>query len=279
MVVGILTERRIMAEAFNRVIVDYMVIGNAVISWEIHRHFTAKGPFWFQLQGSYAAGIPGADDWFDIGDLKENVYFLVDNNRKLYGKTPVLSYRVVLIDADDNEYVSDPANIVGNYLPHDFAIASEIIRKEKLRHRTFGSVSGYLLKARRFGEACDCLDPLTQEVTDSECQECFGTGIKIGFFAPVPEVFVQIEPNTTREHRNLAGIGTEKPDVTVGRFIGIPLVVQGDAWIDGNSDERYYIHSVKETAIWKSVPLVMEVELRKAPFSDIIYTVELPENF
>jgi phosphoribulokinase len=52
-------------------------------------------------------------------------------------------------------------------------------------------------------------------------------------------------------------------------------MIQADVWVDGDSDERYYVHSVKEAAQWKSVPLVFTVELRPAPFSDIIYQIPM----
>lgn len=266
-----------MVNPFYRVIVDYMVAGTARISWLLDEHFIARAPFIYQLQGSYAAGATTADDWFNIGQPKQNTFFLLDGERKLYGKTRLLAYRVELTDIDGNVYYSEPAEVLGKFTDHDFAIASEILRKETLRHSIFGSVPGFLLKARRYGEACSCIDPLTDEVTDSECELCYGTGIITGYFDPIRKAFVEIQPSNSREHRDMQVAGTEMKNITKGRFIGSFPIVQGDVWIADGSDERYYIHTVTETATWKSVPLVVEAELRVAPATDKIYDIVVPD--
>jgi hypothetical protein len=84
-----------------------------------------------------------------------------------------------------------------------------------------------------------------------------------------------IQPNTTRERREIDTVGTTKDDVVRARFLGSLPLIQGDVWISEGNDYRYYIHSIQELAIWKSVPIVLNAELRLAPFTDAVYDIPI----
>ena len=259
--------------AFERVIVDYLVVGTARVSWTMNRHFIDRRPHVMQLQGSNSQGALTADDWVDIGPAQENAGYLTDTGRRVYGKTATMSYRVKMTTSMGT-YYSDVAGTLGKFTRRDWLLASEIMRKELLRHQVFGSVPGWLLKAKRYGEECTCLDPFTKEVTDSTHAPCHGTGFLTGYYAPMAFSYCELRPISAREHRDMSGPGTAKGVVTSGRFIGVPDLIQGDAFICDGSDERYYIHTVTETAAWKGVPLVLDVEMRLAPFTDAIYEID-----
>lgn len=258
---------------FRRLIVDYLVQGDARISWELDRHFVDPGNYVYQLQTSQSGVITG-DDWVNVGAPATNVFFLIDPAKRIYGKTATVHYRV-LLTSDVATYISQLANVLGRLDEHGWLMAQEIVRKETLRHRLFGSTHGYLLKARRYGTVCDCVDQRTNEVTDADCPECFGTGYMTGYYPQVSCEFGDLTPEETREYRNLQGTGTEKAVVLHGRFLAFPPLIQGDVWVAKHSDERYMVHSVKELGCWRSVPLIIEAELRQLPFSDIRYTVPL----
>lgn len=264
--------------AFERVVVDYLTRGSARITWHLNRHMVDGGPYYFLLQGSQGQGATTADDWADVGVEQADVGQLVDLTEQMFGKTSTLTYRVRL-RTSTGLYYSDVASVLGKYTKRDWLYATEVIRKETLRHQLFSSIPGWLLKAKRYGTVCPCVDPFTGEVTSSTCPQCYGTGFLTGYYAPVPYTFCEVQPITSREHRDFQMQGTDKKVTTMGRFIGLPELIQGDAFVCDGSDKRYYLHTLTEKATWKGVPLVSEAEMRLAPFTDKLYDVALPPDY
>jgi hypothetical protein len=269
--------------AFKRVWVSNVYVGGTVrVNWEMERAFADPGPYSFQLQWSHS-GTPRGDDWTDVGSPTTS-FFADDtkgtNGQRMFGKTATVYYRVALT-TDLGCYVSPIAGVLGTWTKYDWLLAREILRQEQLNHKIFSSVKGYLLKARRYGVRCnDCRDSLDGEIIDSTCGICYGTGFVNGYYPPTEYYGLLDTTSPSRESRSLAqdgstpGIG--KRVVNTGRFLAVLPMIQADAWVDANSDERYYVHTVREAASWKSVPLVYNIELRLAPFSDALYLVPVP---
>lgn len=253
--------------------VDYLVAGGARVTWEMDRHFIDPLPHVFTLQASQA-GVETADDWVDVGGAQTNVFFLVDPSKRLYGKTPTLHYRVKLVTSLGT-YTSPVAGVLGKMDFHGHLLFQEVVRKETLRHRLFASVQGWLLKARRYGTVCSCVDPNTGEVKDANHQVCLGTGWVTGYHPPVSCQYCDTSLEQSREHRNMQ-TGMSKPVVVTGRFLGFPPVTQGDVFVSSGSDDRFYLHGVKELASWRGVPIVLEAEMRRSPYSDVIYSYPVP---
>ncbi len=263
-------------QAFSRVLIDHLVQGGTRVSWELNRHFIDPLPYEFQLQFSHT-GLENADDWIDIGASVMDTYFALDLDKHLFGKTLDAYYRVKLSTSLDT-YYSTPQSVSGLLSKRDWLIAREIVRKEVLRHSRLSSPKGFLLKVRRYGPPCpDCLDYLTDEVNNSQCLTCFSTGFLYGYFEPLPAYYVDISLAESREHR-APQVGMESKDVRHARFIGDPLVYSYDVWINEFSDERFYLHTVKEVANIRGVTLVYDAELRLAPFTDVIYKFELDKD-
>lgn len=267
--------------AFKRLWVDYIFkTGGTSVYWELERGFIDPGPYSFQLQGSHS-GTPRGDDWFDIGSATTNFYATDggdDDYQRMYGKTVTLYYRVQLT-TDTAKYLSPVISAAEFLNKHDWLIVREIIRQEQLAHKIFSSEKGYLLKARRYGPTCDlCRDLSVDErfpgtIVNTNCEECFGTGFTTGYY-PATEFYALIQPTSARERRE-EQTGTTKDVVRRARFTGALPLIQGDIWVSQGNDHRYYIHSTQELANWKSVPIVVNAELRLAPFTDAIYDVPL----
>lgn len=261
---------------FQIVTVDYLVPGGARVSWTLQPHFIDPTPatYLFTLQES-PSGVPTADDWVSIANIV-NGFTLTDPTKRLFGKTNNLVYRIQLITTLGT-YYSDTADVLGHLSYRDFRLAREILRKESLRHRLYTSIDGFFFKARRGGTVCDCTDPLTGDITNSYCAGCYGTGFVGGYYAPVASSFCDVSPEESREHRETEqGRGTVKDIAIQGRFLGTLPPIQGDVWINKSSDERYYMHSVKEEATLRSVPLIYTVELRLAPYTDPLFLLPRP---
>lgn len=273
-------------QPFQRVLVDYMVVGTARITWTFNSHFADQYPSdWvYQLQVSThgplltsnkGTNVVRTDDWINVGSPALNVYQLTDTTKRSYGKSLLTSYRVVLTTAN-GVYYSPPATSLGALNKQDWLRAREIIRKEELLHKKATSVPGFIFRRKRTGTPCTkCIDKATGEITLSKCDVCKGTHFVDGYFAAFPSMFCRLENNTVREHRDIEGKGNEKQDTTSGRISAVPSLVSYDIWVDGQSDLRYYVHSVNTIAKIRNVPLIHSVELRQAPFDDIAYKLGL----
>lgn len=259
---------------FRRVSVDHMVRGVSRIWWQLERTFNDPGPYTFQLQFG-RSGIRDSFDWQDVGAPVENTYYAADPNWRDGGYALVTHYRVKLTTPTET-YVSQAANCFGELTERDWLLSREIIRKEKLRHRLV-SAPGYLAKPLRYGTPCrTCRDQLTQEVTDSFCPVCSGTGFEIGFHPILPLQCWDLSPQVIEEDidSQLKGQTRENAYVTA-RVLGFPALNKGDYWINGDSDERWVVKSIQVVAAVRNVPIVYQVKLGLLPFSDQIYALEI----
>lgn len=259
---------------FRRVLVDFLVAGGSRITWQLDQTMVDCGPYDFQLQASHS-GVAAAADWIDVGPPGRDALYLLDPDKRLWGMTATLHYRVVLTTGVGT-YVSQPANVFGRLSQEQWLQAREIARKEQLRLRQFVGMEGYLLKARRYGPPCTCVDPVTYERNTSACLSCWGTGITGGYHEPVPLTFANMANPTSREkvayNENL---GTVRPITVEGRMIADIPISSGDVWIGVTSDERYYAHATKDLVARNGVPIVVGVEWRLAARTEVLYAYQL----
>jgi hypothetical protein len=252
-----------------------MVVGTSRIWWEMNRQFTDPLPHIFQLQTGNT-GNPNATDWIDVGSTVTNGYFALDDAHREgnYGKRLLTHYRVKLVTSA-GLYVSQPVATYGEMGEKDWLFAREMNRKESLRHELV-SREGYLLKRMRFGQPCDtCVDPLTGEILDSKCPECNGVGFKVGYHAPTtlsldmsPEAIIELRRATEPP-------GPSRPVDLKGRILGFPQVNKEDVWVDAKSDQRWFLHEVLHLSEWRGIPVVIQVGLRLAPYTDQVYQIEV----
>jgi len=255
---------------FQRVQIDYLIIGSSRISWTLEPSFHDPLPHTFQLQTG-RTGNPREDGWQNIGlPIINGDQLAIDDTQRLWGNTQDVSYRVVLTTGT-GVYTSPVAQPFGNLEPRFWAIGQEIVRKATLQADTIGP-PGTLLKRRRYGTPCTrCLDPLTEEVTDSDCPVCWGTQITGGYYAPVPLVMYDMDPTYDAMQRDDAMRGASNDVVVKAKVLGTPLLSKQDVWVHGRNDLRWFIHTVKNTAHIQGVPLVTQIELRLINFAHIIY--------
>ncbi len=264
-------------EVFDMVHVSYLVRGGTRVMWQLIPEFSEPLPWTFQLQVG-KTGDSNADDWTDVGLAVDNTCYSIDAEKRVYGKTQNTHYRVQLTTPAGVHY-SQPTAKSGILGVRDWRIAKEIVRKEKLRFR-YTAQDGYLLKRRTNGENCtSCLDLQTNEVTDPYCQECWGTGKQCGYYYPMACIWADLSPRTRRMHiDDQATRGTVQDIVISGRMLMLPLINEQDVWVSRKTDDRYYIHSIQDVAEIRGVPLVANVEMRPAPFTDVIYQIPIPQQ-
>lgn len=257
--------------------VSYLIRGGTRVMWQLIPEFNDPLPWTFQLQVG-KSGDENADDWTDVGLPVENSCYSIDSEKRAYSKTQNTHYRVKMT-TPVAVYYSQPAAKSGILNVRDWRLAKEIVRKEKLRFR-YTSQDGYLLKRRTNGQDCTkCLDLQTNEVTDPYCQECWGTGKQCGYYYPMACIWADLSPRTRRLHiDDQARRGTVKDIVVTGRMLMLPLIDEQDVWVSRKTDDRYYIHSIQDVAEIRGVPLIANIEMRPAPFTDVIYEIPIPQQ-
>jgi len=264
-------------EVFDMVHVSYLIRGGTRVMWLLQSDFNDPLPWSFQLQVGYTGG-QDSNDWADVGLPVENGCYAIDTTKRVYSKTQSTHYRVE-VTTPNGVYYSQPTSKDGILGKRDWRLAQEIVRKEKLRGR-YSSQDGYLIKRRSTGEPCSaCLDPQTMEVTDPYCEECWGTGIQCGYYYPMACIWADLSPRTRRMHQDDQSMrGTIKDIVISGRMLMLPLIGEQDLWVSRQTDDRYYIHSIQDAAEIRGVPLIANVEMRPAPFTDVIYNIPIPQQ-
>jgi hypothetical protein len=264
-------------QPFQRVIVDYVVEGGTRVTWFLERLFVDPLPHSFQLQFAETS-TPTADDWADVGLPVSNGFFAIDDEKRLWGKSLEVHYRVVLT-TPVNTYTSDPASVLSDVPYRDWLDIREQYRQYKKVLAKYKGTAGYLLKRKRFGRPCQtCLDPLTQEGMRSNCPECFGTEITAGYYKAVPDFYVDMATQSAREMTNLQGRATVKDVVLPGLCPGDVLVNSRDVFVEKNSGRRHNIETVGTESEFRAYPICLKLELRQIPFSDVIYRVDLQQG-
>lgn len=256
--------------------------GGRMISWEMACGFNEPLPHVFQLQvgrqdlSSFNNdGAGRVDDWTNVGSPTSSTFYVIDTEKRLFGKTADLFYRIQLTTGNGQVLYSDPVGVNGHFDPRDAYIVEEMIRKEKLRNKGQVGVEGYLLKAYRYGPPCPvCTDPVTGEVTNSHCITCYGTGFQGGYFQPLPGVFAVIDGAATREALN-PQTNMSKPVQVMARMLAQPMLNSLDVFVEKYSNKRHFIHTIKVAGQHKGIPIILQVELRLAPYSDVIYSIPI----
>lgn len=269
--------------AFKRLLVDHSFQGQTRVAWELNRQLVDPGVYWFQLQVGRAA-VPETPDWLAVGVEAADAPYLTDATQRLYGKNPETHYRVRL-RTSEGTYYSEPTPIRGKLSIKDWLTVQEITRKELLRHSEQTSNVGYLLRRKREHDSNsaarpEAYDPLTDEVIQSrgrpgEEDDDYGTGLIGGYYAAVSCVFFDLSPEKKVIDRATPQQGTSRDDVRQARCVGMPFLDKDDVWVDKHSDERYRIKNPTVVTHHHNVPVVLNVDLVLAAYTDPIYRVPL----
>jgi hypothetical protein len=266
---------------FDRVWVDFLVRGGATISWRLSPLFRDPQPYHCRVQVG-DAGVPSFDAWeyADAGPSL-NTFQYVDAARRGYGKHRSVYYRVEL-ETPSRVYYSRPASAAGVLPKHDWLIARELVRQNRLLMDRATSVKGWLLKRRWAGTTPDpkntsiaVTDPLDSSVVRSN-DATVGTAFVGGYYAPHPYE-LEVSPTSHRAMLDASRGNVDDANRAIaGRAIMVPELDTEDVFVCDGSDRRYYVQRVTHTAEWRGVPLLADVELRPAVANDVIYSIAMP---
>lgn len=236
-----------------------------IISWQMKDSFRPTGSVDFYIDKARAGG-----EWTNIaGPITDNCIY-IDSVRWNWNKDLNTFYRV-RYDAGTEQWVySTPVRAIGGWDREDYGFMRVIVRKELLQYNKLG-LTGVLLKRRDWGPRCTtCADFDTEEAVDSQCPECFGTGIIGGYYAPIPKTVLPIDKNTTRQTTEVSLVDDTQRSV---RCIAYPtLIKDNDLWLDDKNGTRWVVRGVKVAAELKGVPLIYQLTLKRMPMTDVIYS-------
>ncbi len=210
-------------------------------------------------------------DWTELTTIADTWTYL-DNTISLSAPFPDIVYRIKL-SLHNREHTSDLVYLYGGLNPHQRNLAKAILRKLKLCQRHLPVLKGYLLKRKHTGTLCTCRDPVTKEVLNSDCQECFGTGFISGYYLQAtPATLIATGPvSTIPIHDPKGQLGTVTATATQAKIAGLPPIFPYDVWVQSETNRRYYITVVKISAEISGLPLQYDVVLKMANYNDVIY--------
>lgn len=263
---------------FDRVMVDYVVAAGATVSWRLFRHFTDAAPHVYELQFS-DVDAADAGAWTTVAS-GTNVSQLTDPVRRLRGKEWQAFYRLKLTTSVGN-YYSEPTPAFGILGRRDWLLARDVVRQFRTQFEKFEGWNGKLIKRRLSGTEPSpqnldvaTTDPLTGQVIAPHTTATRGTEFAGGFFAGVTW---KVKIADTTAWGPILGPNdrirnTEDGPTSINGFaIAFPLASSKDLFLHVGSGRYYEVWPVKAEKEWRGVPLIVQVELRHLPASDVAY--------
>jgi hypothetical protein len=245
--------------------------GHTFVQWELSGAVRDTGDYIYTLQFG-DAGVRDPIAWKDVISEKD-AYFLEDAKQRIPGVYSFTHYRIKL-QTGERIYYSRPLHTMGKLRYMDWRLQQAIMRAESVALAARSGIKGTILKRKISGFPCKrCRDFNTQEVRDSNCPICYGTGFVGGYYAPVECCWFEVSQGSSTIVQDINMQGTVTPTTLQARAIAAPILVTGDIWINRQNSERYKIIQVKSIVEAKGVPAVYQLAIDRLPFSDISYKV------
>jgi len=247
---------------FSYVKVDRLVRGGTQISWTLQNGFQADSiSFTVQWARSFSS------DWTDVGTTSN--YSYTDPTRRDYSAVLEGFYRVKLT-ADGSTYYSAPSSFPSTWTAKDLRLCQELRRKELLAASdNFGGQTIWLLGRKFWGTACtQCTSPVSGEVVNPRCSNCYGTGYVGGYHAPYRTKGLLLK---TKRVAAPSAAGTLVRAQAVLRCPLLPIVHEQDVVIIDGLDERYFVREIETSVAIKGHPIVQTLSLLAADPDDVIY--------
>lgn len=254
-------------------------LGGTMIAWELPNGFREKGSYHFFVD----VGRSGTTEWEPLNQVPvvdDCVY--MDHKQRYYDQMSDIYYRVRLvlpsvIDPATGKCkvcISQPYQANGAWSKRDWLIAREITRKEYLmqRKRTNMTAVGFVLKRRKWGQPCSVCTEYDSGEVQAECPQCFSTGFTGGYFKVVDFTLTMGAP-WGRKFKRDEQVSVTNNIARKGRGVSYPYLDTNDVFIRRDSGERFYVNNIEQLAEIGGIPLIVGVEIRLAPTTDLIYTI------
>jgi len=235
-------------------------------TWAITQSLTDPLPWKFYID----EGPSSVGPWDTISPALTNLYSWFDGKKRVVNKDPVLYFRIRL-QTPKNEYISFIKTPYADVTRREYLIVQDIMRRELLQQKDMAAVPGKLWIRATFGPKCPyCKDPVTGEVTSSNCKYCLGVGRLPPFNGPY-DMWVTFSPTQRNLELKPDGTGLAQPYTWYLRIIGTVLAKDNDIVIDTRSDKRYIVDGVNNELEIRRVPVIQMAHARELPVSDPLY--------
>ena len=264
---------------FDRIRVTPTIKHGARIEWTLHPLFADPAPHTFQLQVG-TTGLSEADDWVDVGLSASNVFFMLDDTPRIFGKTQWIHYRIKMTTSVAT-YYSTPQHAWGDLNFKYWRKLRNVMRLWSVKfEKTHAGQLGYLLKRKVTGEQPEpgegVTDFLTGEVVNPQAPTTVGTEYIGGYYDPVPCIYAELDRIIRREHLDKTGM--ENKIQVAAKMLAVPQIDSYDIWVDKDTDFRWAIRSIQHLVEVQGVPAVLSAEFRLLPFTDPVYQIEITDQ-
>ena len=152
----------------------------------------------------------------------------------------------------------------------------EMLRRERLQIERLSGEPAWLLRRIVYGTPCPaCVNPITGDVTTSECAACYGTGYVGGYYPAFP-LFVDWKKrppgNTTTARTPNGASEVAASEVIVPAF---PRVKFEDIVVDNATNERFNVQA-SEPVTFRAAPIKQKLGLSRLQPSHPVYQVPVP---
>lgn len=243
----------------------------ATVQYKVDPGFPGQAPFAFTL---YAY----QDEMFNepLYSISGTAFYLIDNTKVRQNQLPSLLYKLSLKTSDNKIYFSNffgwhPSDHVNR---HKYLLASEIIRRERVRFN-YAGLYAYLLKRKTYSTltAADT-DPITgAPLVDNT--STYGTGAAGGYYAPVL-TRLSIEEKQTKTDYAQEGRGSQFTEMLSVRSVGFPFIDQHDIIALGDG-KRFIVTDASSVYFPGTTMILLQTPaLRLIPNTDTVYNIEVP---
>lgn len=237
-------------------------------AWELSDSCSDPAPWTFQVEQAAAPDGP----WDVISPVISGAYRWTESKPRRNNKNDILYFRVRLTTPKAT-YYSAVISPYGDLERREYLLVRDMMRRELLHARTLAGVQGQLWLVSTFGPKCPvCLDPITDQIRDTNCKSCFGTGRVPPYNGPY-ETWWTVSPVKRTTQMAEDGTGTREPKSFEIRMIGSPPAKKNDLVVDVRTDKRYYVDVVQVVAELQRIPVVQNLLVHEAPVSDPAYKI------
>ena len=180
----------------------------------------------------------------------------------------------ILPDLDPNAYSEDvrTRNQQDGFLKRqELGAARAIMRLERKRMSIIGT-KFLVLKKLIEGESCDsCRDSETNQVLNTNCTECYDTGFKKGYDAPVCVYAQNITPKREELSPRQTGEGQDDKISFIFRYVSAPEIDQFDLLVQAHDDMRFVVEKVEKFLFKGKQPLVSHITASLVHRDHVLY--------
>jgi hypothetical protein len=203
----------------------------------------------------------------------------VDRELPLHHELDILDgwYMVSVIDGA-TERESDPVPITGKLSMSEWRIVREAMRTHSRLSNQFSAIPGWLFRQRGSGERCPCWDSELEDVTDTTCASCYGTGWLGGYHDALAFGMTQVARGEGHGRRTATTSEGSVEDRTLKMLCqAVPQPSSDDVWMHGVTGDKYTIESAAVKEAYRGVPLVLLATLDPVTPGSILDRLQPPD--